>query len=117
MRRVRFTAIGPMEKFPPVVDLLEKDGWTIEKEDMVKNHQKHARPTGIHRTRYKERAQDIVLGCFKENKDITLTGEQIRKAIGQNMPSGTIFGSLAKLAKQGKIKHEGARHRRKWRLK
>ena len=117
MRRVRFTAIGPMEKFPPVVDLLEKDGWTIEKEDMVKNHQKRARPTGIKRIHYKERAQDIVLGCFKDNKDITLTSNQIKKAIGQDMPFGTISGSLAKLAKQGKIKHEGARHSGKWKLK
>jgi len=106
-----------MEKYPTVIKILEEDGWTIEKEDMIRNHQKRTSTKGVHHNRYKEPAIEMVLNTFKGNEDITLTMGQIQKALSASMPMGTISGSLAKLQKAGKIEHAGAKRSGKWKLK
>ena len=116
MRRIRFTAIGPMEKYPTASKLLEDDGWTIEKEEFAKNNQKRERTKGGHHNTYEKDAVDIVFGCFKGNKDITATVPQLQKAMSVKMPAGTVSGCLSKLAKAGKIQHVGGRRSGKWKL-
>ena len=116
-RKIWFTATVEWNEFPTLESLIKQGGGIVHDDfKVLKDGELKQRKStkGVRHNVYKKKAEDIVFDCFKGNKGIPLTIDQIKKALSVPMPKGTISGCLAKLQKAKKIEHADYG---KWKLK